>query len=223
MKTIRTHLWRICLVASGVLLALGGRMHPEADAKDSLREELATMTADERWVPGHSLIVVSTILLATGLWLAWRDRAWPERVQRTLAVGAAAVSLYFVETIAHLAAASDAHALAHGDAAPVAYTHVGLSIVLYPLTGIAVAALALAFARAQRGWRRGVVGLGVLAGTLHALSVPATLLLPDVELSPLFAGAGMSLAIWSLGTGLVGAPKHAVARESVPAEATAVA
>lgn len=223
MNVIRTHLWRICLVASGVLLALGGRMHPEADAKDSLREELATMTADERWVPGHSLIVVSTLLLAVGLWLAWRDRAWPERVQRTLAIGAAALSLYFVETIAHLAAATDSHALAHGHAAPVAFTHVGLSILLYPITGVAVAALALSLAKVQRGWRRGVVGLGVLAGTLHALSVPATLLLPDAELSPVFAGAGMTLAIWSLGTGLVGAPKRTVVLEPVPVAATLVA
>ena len=90
MNPLRTHLWRITLVASGVLLAVGGPMHPESDARDSLREELATMTADERWVPGHSIIVVSTLLLATGLWLAWRDRVWPERVQRTLGLAATA-------------------------------------------------------------------------------------------------------------------------------------
>lgn len=216
MNTIRTHLWRICLVASGVILAAGGPMHPESDAKDSLREELATMTADERWVPGHSLIVVSTILLATGLWIAWRDRVWPERVQRTLGFAAAAVSLYVVETVAHLAAARDSHALAHGDAAPVAFTHIGLSVFLYPLTGIAIVALALSFARAQRGWRKPIVGLGVLAGTLHAISVPATLILPDVEFTPVFAGAALTLAIWSLATGLVGAPKRATAPEPAP-------
>lgn len=213
MNALRTHLWRITLVASGVLLAVGGPMHPESDAKDSLREELATMTADPRWVPGHSIIVVSTFLLATGLWLVRRDRAWPERVQRTLAFAATAVSLYVVETVAHLAAASDSHALAHGEAAPVAFTHIGLSVVLYPLTGIAVFALALSFARAQTGWRRGVVGLGMLAGTLHALSVPLTMLLPDTELSPLFAGAALTLALWSIGTGLVGAPTRARAEQ----------
>ena len=47
MNSLRTHLWRITLVASGVLLAVGGPMHPESDARDSLREELTTMTADE--------------------------------------------------------------------------------------------------------------------------------------------------------------------------------
>lgn len=215
MNPLRTHLWRLALVASGVLLAVGGPMHPESDARDSLREELATMTADERWVPGHSLIVVSTLLLATGLWLARRDHAWPERVQRTLALAATAVSLYVVETVAHLAAASDSHALAHGEAAPVAFTHIGLSVVLYPLTGLAVAALALSFARVQTGWRRGVVGLGMLSGVLHALSVPLTLVLPDVELSPVFAAAALSLAVWSIGTGLVGAPARAVTEPRV--------
>jgi hypothetical protein len=213
---LRTHGWRATLVASGVLLALGGRMHPSADAEDDLRTELATMTADDRWVPGHSLIVLSTVLLAAGLWWAFRTGAWPASVRRTLGLAAAAVTLYVVETVAHLAAAADAHALAHGDPAPVAMTHVGLSVVLYPVTGWAVVFLALAFGRAWRGWRRAVAAVGVLAGLLHAFSVPLTILFPDTEISPVFAGAGMSLALFSVLTGLAGAPRHAVAEAQEP-------
>jgi hypothetical protein len=207
MTLLRLHGWRLALVASAVFLVLGGRMHPEADAEDSLREELATMTADDGWVTGHSLIVVSALLLALGLWTAYRQRVWPADVRRPLLIGAVAVSLYLVETVAHLSAAVDSDALAHGHAAPVAWTHVGLSSVLYPLSGVAIAYLAWRMGRAWGGWRRGLTGIGVAAGLLHALSVPLTILFPDAELSPAFAGAAMLIALWSLVTGILGAPQ----------------
>lgn len=210
MFALRTHGWRLALVASGILLALGGRMHPEADAEDNLRHELATMTADDRWIPGHTLIVISTVLLALGLWTAYRTRAWPSTVQRTLGLAAAAVSLYVVETLAHLGAAADAEALAHGEAAPVAMTHIGLSVVLYPITGCAIVLLAWSFGRAWRGWRRVIAGLGIGSGLLHAFSVPTTILLPDAELSWMFAGAAILLALFSVATGLAGAPRVVV-------------
>jgi hypothetical protein len=210
MNVLRTHGWRLALVASGILLVLGGRMHPEADAEDDLRHELATMTADDRWIPGHTLIVISTVLLAMGLWAAYRTRAWPSAVQRTLGLAAAAISLYVVETLAHLGAAADAEALAHGEAAPIAMTHIGLSVVLYPITGWAVVLLAWSFGRAWRGWRRVIAGVGIGSGLLHALSVPMTILLPDAELSPMFAGAAILLALFSIATGLAGAARSVV-------------
>ncbi len=33
--------WRIALLASGLTMLAGGALHPDADAQDSLREELA--------------------------------------------------------------------------------------------------------------------------------------------------------------------------------------
>jgi hypothetical protein len=213
MNVLRTHGWRVALVASGILLALGGRMHPQADAEDSLRHELATMMADDRWIPGHTLIVISTVLLALGLWTAYRTRAWPSTVQRGLGLAAAAISLYVVETLAHLGAAADAEALAHGEAAPVAMTHIGLSVVLYPITGSAIVLLAWSFGRVWRGWRRVIAGLGIGSGLLHALSVPTTIVLPDAELSSMFAGAAILLALFSVATGLAGAPRAVVTAE----------
>lgn len=216
MNVLYTHGWRFALVASGVLLALGGRMHPSADAHDSLREELATMTADDRWVSGHALIVVSTVLLAVGLRAAYRTRAWPTSVQRTLGIAAAVVSVYVVETLAHLGAVADSEALAHGENAPVAMTHVGLSVLLYPITGWAIVFLAWSFGRAWRGWRRAIAVLGIGAGLLHAFSVPLTILLPDTEMSPVFAGAGMLLAAFSVATGLAGAPRRVAVPDPQP-------
>ena len=208
MNTLRTHGWRFALVAAGVLIAAGGRMHPDADAEDSLRQELATMTADDRWVTGHTLIALGTLAFALGLVAAHRSTAWPAPTRRTLGMAAVVFAVYVVETVFHLAAAVDSEALAHGDSAPVAMTHVGLSIVMYPITGWALVLLALALGRAWGGWRRAVAAIGVLSGILQVLSVPTTILMPDVEATPLFAGAGISLAVFALLTGVLGAPRR---------------
>jgi hypothetical protein len=204
---LATQGWRVALVASGALLVAGGRMHPSSEAKDPLRVELATMTGDDRWVPGHALIAASAVLLAAALWMARGRRDWPLGLRRALLGAAVAVSLYVVETFAHLGAVVDADAFAAGESAPVSSAHVGLSVLLYPVTGWAIALLAAAMGRAWGGLRWAVAGLGVAAGLLHAFSVPLTILFPDTELSPVFAGAAILLALWSVATGVVGAPR----------------
>jgi hypothetical protein len=208
MNLLRTHGWRVALVASGVAMLAGGPMHPEADAKDSLRQELATMTGHQDWVPAHILIVVSTLLLAVGLLAAYRGKAWPA-AGKALGVAVVAVSLYVIETVFHLASVVDSHALQHGGQAPVAYTHVVLSVVLYPPAGLAIAFLASRQLGTWRGPRRFAGLPGVAGGLLHALSVPLALTLPNTEITPIFAGSGMLLALWALASGLAGAPRPA--------------
>ena len=212
MTTLRTHGWRLLLLASGAFMLAGGPRHPESDASHPLREELATMTAHPDWVPAHVLVLVSTVLLALGLWAARASGTWPASTRRALFVGAIAVSVYVIEAVFHLAAVVDSHALAHGGDAPVAFTHVGLSVVLYPITGLAIAGLALSYGRALGGWRRIVAGVGVVAGVAQALSVPLSLVLPDAELSPVFAAAGILTAVWAIGTGAGGVRPGRTAR-----------
>jgi hypothetical protein len=197
--------WRLALLASGVALLAGGPMHPDSDASGSMREELATMTADDMWVPGHTLVVAGTVLLVVGLWTARRLRVWPSAAGRPLAVAVVALSLYAVETVFHLAAVVDSHALHHGHAAPVAFTHLGLAAVLYPVSGLAVVYLAATLFRIQGGLRRVVALFGVVGGVAHAVVVPLTFLSPDTEFTPLFAVAGTMLALWALGTAATGA------------------
>ena len=203
--TVRTHGWRLLLLTSGLLMLAGGPRHPEADASHPLREELAIMTAHPDWVTAHVLTLTSTVLLALGLWAARAGGRWPATTRRALTFAALAVSVYVVESAFHLAAFVDSDALAHGGSAPVAMTHVGLSIVLYPLTGAAIMRLALSYGRAVGGWRVLVAGVGVLAGLAVATAVPLSILLPDTEITPVFAAAGILTALWSIGTAVGGA------------------
>jgi hypothetical protein len=222
MTLLTRNAYRLALVAGGLLIARGGSMHPDADASDSLRQELATMTADPAWVPGHALVTVGTVLVVLALWTVLRRGLWDPSVRLPLLVAAVAMTAYSVETVMHLASAVDSEALAHGHAAPVAWTHVGMSIVLYPVSGLAVAWLSLALGRAWGGWRVLVVVPGVVGGLLHASSVPLTLLLPDAELSLVFAGAGVLTALWALLLGL-GARNRPAQPAAVPASAPAAA
>ncbi len=197
--------WRIALVASGAVSLAGGALHPDSDAADPLREELAVMTADPRWVPGHSLLVLGTLLLVGALYMARLQRVWPRATDRAVLVATVAFALYAVETVFHLAAAVDADALHEGHAAPVAFTHIGLAAVLYPVSGTALVVAAVTLGRALGGPARLVAALGVVGGVAHAAAVPLLLLFPDLEVTPLFAASGVLTALWAIGTGVVGA------------------
>lgn len=207
MNALTRHSWQLALVASGLLAAVGGSMHPEVGPEGTIREELAVMTAHEDWVPGHALLAAAVALLAVGLWGARRSGRWPA-ADGALKVGVIAVSLYFVESLMHLGASLDSHALAHGDSAPIAFGHLTLAAFLYPVSGLAIAWVAVRVG-ADWGRLRVLAVTGIVGGLVHAVSVPATLLLPDTETSALFAGAGMMLALWTLSLGLLGLTRPA--------------
>ena len=196
--------WRIPFVLAGIAMIAGGPLHPEGDAEDSLRGELATMTAGDTWVLSHSLLALGTALLAYGLWCAHRSGAWPASVRRSLHVVAITMSLYVVETIFHLASVVDTQNLADGELAPVAFAHIGLALVLYPLSGLTFAWMNLRLFRAvpMASWTTPVVGIA--AGVLQACSVPLTVVFPDTEFTQVFASAVILLALWSLLIGFLG-------------------
>lgn len=196
--------WRPLLATGGLCTALAGPLHPESDSSGSMREELAEMTAGGTWVASHTGIAVGTALVAAGLWAASRSGRWPAATHRALRIAAVAVSVYVLETVLHLAAVLDRDALAAGDPAPIAFTHLGLAAVLYPISGLAVAALAARLFTASAGANRVLAAVGVVAGVLHAVVVPLTIAAPDLETTPIFAAAGTLLAAWALGTGIAG-------------------
>jgi len=219
MSLLRNHGWRIALIVSGVVMVAGAPRHPSSDEKEPMRRELAVMTSHPDWVPAHLLVMLSTMLFAAGLLMAYRKGVWPE-VQRAPGIAAVAVAAYVIETGFHLAAVVDNHALHHGGATPVATTHIWLSVLLYPLTGLAVSYLGIRQLTVRRGVRRFLGLPAAVGGLAHAVSIPLTPALPDAELSPLFAAAAMLFATYALVNGLAGAPRPAVvpaARQPVTA------
>jgi cytochrome bd-type quinol oxidase subunit 2 len=213
--------YRPLLAASAVTALVGGPLHPDADPEGPLRDDLVEMTADPLWVTGHALIALSTVLLAAGLWALHRRGGLAPRTTRAVRVAAVAVSLYVVETLFHLFAYVDSEQLAAGDTAPVAATHVVLSAVLYPVSGAALVLLGIALLREGTGRGRTLAGLLVVAGALHAVSVPVVLLAPDTDGAPLFASSAVLLAVWSLLTAVTRVPQvvpaPAPSRELQPA------
>lgn len=199
-----TRRWRVLFALAGATTAIGGPLHPDADAEDSLRDELATMTSGDTWVLSHSLIAVGTALFAVALWTAYRGGGWPATVQRSLRVAAVTMSLYVVETVFHLASVVDSDRLAAGEAAPVAFTHVALALVLYPVSGLTFAWFNTRLFRAVAPLERTAPVVGIVAGLLHATSVPLTVVFPDAEVTPVFASAGLLLAAWALLIGAFG-------------------
>ena len=217
MTTTPSTRWRLALAGGALLTAIGGPMHPDSDAKDAFLDEQAAMTADPAWVPGHSLIAIGTIVMAVGIWQAVRTLELAPRTQRALRFFAVALSLYAVETVFHAAAAVDSDALAARDFAPVAYTHFALGLVLYPLSGAALVWLGVQLHRTLSGPERVFGAIAVIAGTLHATAYPVTLAMPDLETTPMFAGAGTLMAGWGLAVGISGL-RSARSRVLAPAQ-----
>lgn len=210
--------WRLTLVASGVLLLVGGSMHPGSPPEESLRESFVTMMSDDAWVPGHTLVLISTILLAVGLNHLRSRSVWPASAKRALGFAATAIAFYCVEAALHLFARADLDRLRDGDFAPVAFTHITLAAVVYPISGAAIAYLAWKLSPSWSLPQRTFAFAGIVGGTLHALSVPLTLAVPDLETSPIFAFAGILIAVWTVSAGVVGI--RSAAPEAAPSVAT---
>lgn len=213
--TVRPDLWwRAALVAGGVLMLVGGPMHPDSPAELSLREELAFMMDDDAWVPAHAVLFVAVALFTFGLWRVRRVGEWPTRAAGALRFAVVAFALYTVEAFVHLIAVVDVDRLRDGEFAPVAFTHLALGTVLYPFSGLALVYLAWRLLPTWSLPQRAFAVAGMVGGAFHAAALPTTLILRDTEVSFMFAIAGILLAVWSVAAGLVGLRTAAATRSN---------
>ncbi len=196
--------WRPLVVMAGVLIFVGGGMHPDATEDNlSLRANFASMMANDGWVPGHSIMAVGAALLFGAVLLARRDRAWPlSDALFRLAVVAAAANL--VELVVHTAVVVDEEALRDGETRVLTALHLVGSGAFYPLFGITVAILAWRLASA---WSRPlwvVSAVGVVGGVSHAVSAPLAILTEDSTYEFLFPLAGITISVWLFVLGVAG-------------------
>lgn len=158
------HLWRPVFLAAGVLVVVGGAQHP--------RGALVDMLGDPAWVASHALMLAGFAALLLGLLLYLREdrpHGWARRWTR---IAALATALQATEGALHTAAAVDRTNLVAGDPTPVLSAHLGLSVVIYPLFGLAMIGLIWAGARQRELGSPWIAWLGILGAAAHGLSAP---------------------------------------------------
>jgi hypothetical protein len=191
----------IGLAVAGLLIGLGGVLHPRVDTSVGFDQGLAGMFQSATWSPSHLLTMAGYLVLALSL------AALATGSLRVLGrIAAAATAFAAVESVPHLLAASEAS---------LADVHTVLQAFSTPAVGLSLAALALVGRRSgELDAGRIATALAVAGGCVFALAGPAIALTENSELSSLFAGSA-GLAIWAVVAGtrrarqLTPAPVHA--------------
>src|ERR1043166_2583796 len=111
--------WRILLIISGLLILIGGPMHPGGTMEQ--------MLANPRWIPGHSLVLLGFVLFLAALGAFRNSKQLPSRTQNWLKLAIAGAVLQTIEMAFHTAAVVDHDHLAAGQSTPVLSTHLTLS------------------------------------------------------------------------------------------------
>ena len=205
--------WRPALALAGILLLIGGPLHPRADTTKSFNESTAVMLASPNWPLAHALMLASFVLILLALTGVARQSGIPNSVRQILRFARVGAALSVVEMAFHLAAVVDRSSLMAGGPTPVLTTHMTLAVAAYPMLGFSLAALAFQGARTRSLGSWAIGWLGILGGLAHGVSAPIVVLTRDQRYSPLFTG-GVVLALWLC---LVAVWPIARARESVVA------
>lgn len=191
--------WPVCLVAGGVCGFVGGLLHPDEDPALTGDAALASWVGNPMWVPSHVLILASTALLVIGMLGLSRSAilTGAARTASRLALGASIV--WLVESVPHLLAALDEARLLAGAPAPFLTGHLLGAVIVYPLVGLSVAALALLGGRALAHPALNV--LGAIGAVAFAIAPVAVGPLGIDALGVLFAGMLLTMA-WFAAVGV---------------------
>lgn len=194
----------IALASAGLLIGLGGVLHPRVDRTQEFEQGLAGMFESSMWTGSHLLTMAGFGVLAVALVLLVRalGAGWTPRLRLLTWTAAAGASFAAIEMMPHLLASSDADAIHRGDPTPLADLHLILQAVSTPAVGFSVAALALASARGRElGAGRVATAIGVVGGLAYAFAGPVIAITENPQLAPLFAGSS-GLATWAVVAGV---------------------
>ncbi|MGQ0574100.1 MAG: hypothetical protein ACT4RN_07825 [Pseudonocardia sp.] len=135
--------WPWLLLVAGVIGLLGSLLHPVGDPTLSGVAAEAAELADPLWVPSHVLILVFAALLVPGLLGLARSGVLSGAARTVALIAGCAAVPFVVESIPHLLAATDHHALLAGQPTPFLTAHSVTAGIVYPLVTFPIAALAL--------------------------------------------------------------------------------
>lgn len=192
------------LAIAGLLIGLGGVLHPRVDTSLEFEQGLAGMFESSSWAASHGLTMAGFVTLAVSLAVLVRgfEAAWSGRLVVLGWIAAGGAGLAAVESLPHLLAASEAADIRRGAATPLADLHTALQGISTPVAGLSVAALAFAGARTRAlDAGRAITALAVVGGLAFAVAGPAIAISENSQLSPLFAGSA-GLAVWTVVAGI---------------------
>ena len=181
--------WRFLFAAAGVLMAVGGPRHPGGTMLEMLRHP--------DWFMAHALVTLGYAAMAVGLVAFSHTEANTPAMRRWTRFAIVATALQTVEMAVHTAAMVDASHLAAGHATPVLTTHLAMSMLFYPLFGLASAAFFINGMRARAIGSPWIVWIGVIGTLANGLAPILVGLVGWQEARVLFVFM-IGIAIWLL-------------------------
>lgn len=179
--------WRLFLLFAGILILLGGPMHPGGT--------MAEMLADPTWVPGHTLVTIGFAALLAALIHLGRTPRVTDASRNWLRFAIVATALQTLEMVLHTAAAVDHGNLVAGHATPVLSTHLALAVAFYPVFGAAIIAFIVIAARERAMGEWWYAPVGIIGAAMHGAAAPLVVLTGDDRFRVLFPGLAL-LGLW---------------------------
>ena len=156
--------WRGALLLTGVGILIGGPQHP--------RGSMAEMLAHPDWVQSHLWVLFGFLAMLAALRLHPRQVALPAASARWTRVALWATGLQAVEMVVHTAAYVDHGHLVAGHATPVLSTHLAMSLVAYPVWGLATVGWIVATARDRTLGSAWMAWLGIAGALAFGAATP---------------------------------------------------
>jgi hypothetical protein len=202
--------WPWLLLVGGILGFLGSLLHPMGDPTLSGDAAVAAEIGDPLWVPSHIFILVFVALLVPGMLGLARSGVLSGAARTAALVTFGAAIVWVAESVPHLLASADHHALLTGQPTPFLTGHAVTAGIVYPLAAFPIAALAVL---GRRRLAHPVVNvLGAVGAVTFGIAGISYYLLGSEKLLDLFAGS-MLLTAW---VAAVGATALVRRRSSVP-------
>jgi hypothetical protein len=181
--------WRFLFAVAGLLMVAGGPRHPGGS--------MLEMLTHPDWFMAHALVTLGYGAMVAGLVAFSRAEANTPAMRRWTRFAIVATALQTVEMAVHTAAMVDAPHLAAGHATPVLTTHLAMSMVFYPLFGIASACFFIKGMRERAIGSPWIVWIGVIGTLANGIAPILVGLLGWQEARILFAFM-IGVAIWLL-------------------------
>ena len=184
--------WRALFVLGGVLLIAGGSQHPSGN--------MATMLADPKWLPGHSLQVAGFLAMCAGLALFRREPGVPARTRWWAGAASVMMGLDALEMMVHTLAYVDAgtapvYASEVSASSPVLLTHLWMATFISPLAGVTMLALIWAGMRERSLGSPWIGWLGMIGAAAHAAVMPLLFVMGLLQFGVLFPMVAF-MAMW---------------------------